>query len=106
MPILLTAIAGAAVHVVDLARPWRSITVSVIDMTINAVNVAILAMILNAGEYVLVSGAGVNAEGIDRAFWMNRAVGVGLGIVVAIIIFDICYELWRLRTARRAVAIV
>lgn len=106
VPILLTAIAGAAVHVIDLVRPWRSVTVSVIDMTINAVNVAILAMILNAGEYVLVSGTGVTAEGFDRALWVNRSVAIGLGFIAVVIIFDICHELWRLRRARRTMVTV
>lgn len=104
LPILVTAIIGAGVHLIDLVRPWRSARVAIVEVLNNTAVVVILAMILRAGEYVVVSGSGVNADNIDRAYWLNRLVGWGLSSTMVVIIIVTGVQLWRLLRARRAVA--
>jgi hypothetical protein len=106
VPILLCAIASAGVYLIDLVRPWRTLTVSIADMIINAAITVILVAILRADQYVIVSGPGVLAGNIDRAYWVNQIAEWCLVIVTAITIFDLCYELWRVRRSRGSVALV
>ncbi len=106
LPILLTTIASVGIYLVDLVRPWRTAAVSVADIITNLAGIAILVMVLRANEYVLVSGPGVLAEGVDRAYWVNQIVEWCLMIVGAIAIFDLCYEVWRVLKARGSAAVV
>jgi hypothetical protein len=106
LPILVCAIAGAGVYFIDLVRPWRTVTVSIVDMIVNAASIVILVAILRADQYVIVSGPGVLAGNIDRAYWVNQVVEWSLMVVTAIAIFDLCYELWRVRKTRGSAALV
>jgi hypothetical protein len=105
VPILVCAVAGVCVSLIDLVRPWRTLAVSILDMSINAASLVILIVALAADQYVIVSGPGVYAGSIDRAYWVNQIVEWCLMIVAAITVFDLGSELWRVRKSRRSAAL-
>ena len=41
-PILASLIASVGVYLIDLVRPWRTLTVSAVDSSINLANIAIV----------------------------------------------------------------
>jgi hypothetical protein len=102
-PILLVLLAGIGVHLADLLRPWRTFTVSAIDMAINVVNLLILTQLVRAGRFVEVTGPPEYADRVATAnHWFNQIFEWTLLIVGAIVIFDLCYELWQVRKAKSA----
>ena len=100
-PILASLIASAGVYLIDLIRPWRTLTVSALDLVINLANLAIITMILRAGHYVDVSGSADQAAGLARAdYWLNTIIGVAFLTVGAATIFDVLNEIWKMTKAR------
>jgi cytochrome c oxidase subunit IV len=81
-------------------------TVSLVDITVNAFSLVVLMMILSAGEYVIVSGPGVNEGNIDRAYWVNQIVQWNLLLVTVIASFDLVYELWQVLKWRRSALVL
>ena len=51
-PILASLVASVGVYLIDLVRPWRTLTVSAVDLAINLLNIFIITLILRAGHYV------------------------------------------------------
>ena len=105
VPILLSLVASIGVHLADLIRPWRTLTVSSVDLAVNVVNLLIVTRLLRAGRYLEVTGAPEDAEKIARAnYWFNQTIEWAFLVVGAIVIFAVCYELWQmLKTWRRPV---
>ena len=100
-PILASLIASVGVYLIDLVRPWRTITVSAVDLVINLANVAIITVILRAGHYVDVSGSADQAAGLARADdWLNTIIGVVFLTVGAATIFEVLNEIWKMTKAR------
>jgi hypothetical protein len=100
-PILLVLVASAGVHLIDLVRPWRTISVSIADLLINLGSLAIITMILRAWHYVDVTGP---AELGDRlataAYWVNTSIGWALIIAGAIALIEVLNETWKMTRAR------
>jgi hypothetical protein len=104
-PILFSLVASIGVHLIDLVRPWRTLTVSAADIAINAVNVVIIARILRAGRYLAISGPAAHADKLALAsYWVNQVIEWTFLIIGAIAIFDLCYELWQVLKRRHAAA--
>jgi hypothetical protein len=101
-PILLSLVASVGVHLVDLIRPWRTFAVSAVDLAVNVVNVLIVTRILRADRYLEISGPPEHADQLALLdYWSNQIVEwVFLGIG-AVVIFELCYEVWRMLRARR-----
>ena len=57
-PILASLVASIGVYLIDLVRPWRTLTVSAVDLAINLLNIFIVTRILRAGHFVDVIAAG------------------------------------------------
>lgn len=62
MPILSSLVASIGVHLADLVRPWRTLTVSSVDLVVNVVNLLIITRLLRAGRYLDITGAPEDAE--------------------------------------------
>lgn len=94
-PVLVAVVAGVAVAFVDLVRPWRTMTMSIVDMAVNGLNAVVVGMLIRAGRYVEVLGAPEHADRIARANqWINSSISWTLIVVGAVILLDILYELW------------
>ena len=103
VPILLALIAGIGLQLVDLLRPWRTLMVSSVDLAINVGYLIILTWLLRADRYLDITGAPENADKVTRAnYWANQSIEWALLVVGAIVIFELCYELWRMLQARRS----
>ena len=101
VPILLALIAGIGLQLVDLLRPWRTLAVSSVDLAINVGYLIIATWLLRADRYVDITGA--PEDKLARAnYWVNQSIEWALLIVGAIVIFELCYELWRMLQARRS----
>jgi hypothetical protein len=102
IPILVSLVASVVVHLIDLIRPWRTLTVSAVDVAINAVNLFIVVRILRAEQYLEISGPPEHAGQLELLnYWSNQIIEwVFLGIG-AVVIFELCYEIWQMFRARR-----
>ena len=102
LPILVSLVASIGVHLVDLVRPWRTLTVSVAHLAVEVLNLFIVTRVLQAGRYLEVSGAPEVADKVALAnHWFNQILEWTFLIVGAVIIFELCYELWLIVRARR-----
>jgi hypothetical protein len=94
-PVLISVVAGVAVAFVDLVRPWRTLTMSIVDMAVNGLNAVVIGMLIKAGWYVEVLGSAEHADRITRANqWINSSISWVLIVVGAVVLLDILYELW------------
>jgi hypothetical protein len=106
VPILVSLVASAGVYLIDLLRPWRTITVSAVDLAINLLNIFIVTRILRAGHYLDVFGAPDNgAQLVQVGYWFNVIifwifVTVGVGSI-----FEASNELWKMVKARGSKAL-
>jgi hypothetical protein len=100
-PILASLIAGIGVYLIDLVRPWRTLTVSAVDLAINLANVVIIAMILRAGHYVEVLGSpDQGARLAPASYWINTIINLVFLTVGAATIFEVLNEIWKMTKAR------
>ena len=95
LPVMLVTAAGVAVGLVDLVRPWRTMTMSVVDMVVNLMNAAVVGMLIKARHYVEVLGDPTHGDRLTRAdYWINASFSWTLMVIGAVILFDVLYELW------------
>jgi hypothetical protein len=100
-PILLTAVAGTAVYLVDLVRPWRSATVSMLDILVGLAHIAIATMVLQVDTWVEVSTAAQHADQAARlAFVLNNVVRVSFACIGVIAGWEVLREIWLMVKAR------
>ena len=64
-PILASLVAWIAIQAIDLVRPWRSLAVSVVDVSLNLLNILLVAVLLRAGHFVDVVAAPQFADRAD-----------------------------------------
>ena len=103
-PILVSLLASIAIYLVDLVRPWRSITVSLIDLALGVYNVVIVAMVLRAGHFVEVIGDPRHADVLTRADrFINASVEWTFIVLGAVFILDMLYEIWLMTHAAKSV---
>ncbi len=106
-PILFSLVASIAIYLVDLVRPWRTITVSLIDLAIGIYNVVIVAMVLRAGHFVEVIGDPTHADVLTRADrFINASVEWTFIVLGAVFILDMLYEVWLMTHASRSVKVI
>jgi hypothetical protein len=66
------------------------------------VNVFIITQILRAGRYVEISGAPGAVEKLTMANdWLNHIIEWMAMTAGVIILFELCFEIWRMVQARR-----
>jgi hypothetical protein len=101
-PVLVSLIASIGVYFIDLVRPWRTLTVSAVDLAINLLNIFIITRILRAGHYVDVfaGGPGDGAKLAQVDYWFNTIIQWIFITVGAASIFEVLSELWRMVKAR------
>jgi hypothetical protein len=100
-PILASLIAGVGIYLIDLVRPWRTLTVSAVDLVVNLANVAIVVLILRAGHYVDVLGSPDHGARLAQASsWINTIIGLVFLTVGAAAIFEVLNEIWKMIKAR------
>ncbi len=101
-PILASLVGSIAVYLIDLVRPWRTITVSAVDLAINLLNIFIVVRILRAGHYIDVLGGVEQGSRLAQAtYWFNTItqwVFITVGVAT---IWDVLNELWKMLKARR-----
>jgi hypothetical protein len=104
LPILISLIAWIAIQAIDLVRPWRSLAVSVVDVSLSVLNIIIVSFVLRAGHYVDVVATPQYA---DRAASFERLLNnivTGTFIVIGILsVYELLYELWKVSKGRRRV---
>lgn len=102
-PILLSLLASIGIHLIDMVRPWRTTAVSLVDITIGLVNIAIVMFILRANNYVQVQAP---IDFIDKAaraeYYINNAIMVSFAVIGIITAWDVLAQLWRLVKTRPA----
>ena len=58
---------------------------------------------LRAGRFVDVLGDGAHAQQVTRAsYWINGSLYWTFSVLVAVILFDVLYEVWKVARAREA----
>jgi len=106
-PILISLLASIAIYLVDLVRPWRSITVSLIDLAIGVYNVIIVAMVLRAGHFVEVIGDPTHADVLTRAAsFINASVEWTFIVLGAVFILDMLYEVWLMTHTSKSARVI
>lgn len=101
-PFLAALVAGIGLSLIDTIRPWRSTLVSALALTVNAVQIVIVAVILRAGHWVTMAAVPQVSEQANTAeLWANRSIHVALLVAATILIADTLHELWRMVKARR-----
>ena len=103
-PILVSLVASIGVYLIDLVRPWRTLTVSAVDLAINLLNIFIVTRILRAGHYldVFAGGPEDGAKLVQVNYWFNTIIQWVFITVGAATIFEVLYEVWRMVKARGA----
>jgi hypothetical protein len=105
-PILASLVASVGVYLIDLVRPWRTITVSGVDLAINLLNIFIITRILQAGHFVDVFGAPDDGAKLVRVgYWLNTIIFWIFITVGAATIFEVLNELWKMVKARGSKAL-
>jgi hypothetical protein len=106
LPILISLVAWIAIQAVDLVRPWRTLAVSVVDISVNLLNLIVIAFILRAGHFVDVVAA---PQFADRAASFERLLNTivtGTFVVIgAVSVYELLYELWKVSKGRRRVPV-
>ena len=103
-PILFSLLASIAIYIVDLVRPWRTITVSLIDLALGIYNVVIVGIVLRAGHFVEVIGDPSHADRLTRAnSFINASVEWTFVVLGAVFILDMLYEIWVMTHAAKSV---
>jgi len=105
-PILASLVAWIAIQAIDLVRPWRSLAVSVVDVSLNVLNLILVAVLLRTGHFVDVVAA---PQFADRAASFERLLNnivTGTFILIGISsVYELLYELWQVSKARRRVLV-
>ena len=103
-PVLVSLLSAIAIHTVDLLRPWRTITVSLLDLALGVYNVVLVAIVLRAGHFVEVPGDARYADELLRAnYFVNAAVEWTFVVLGAVFILDMLYEVWLMAHSARTV---
>lgn len=106
VPIVLTVSASVGVSLADLVRPWRTTTVSVIDIAVSVASLAIATMVMRELHFVtLLGGIEDPARVAQVEFWVNRSIWWVFATIGAISAFMALNEMWHLVKARRTSAI-
>ena len=101
-PVLFSLLAGVAIHAIDLVRPWRTLTVSLIDLAVSVYNVAIITIALRAGRFIEVLGDPAHADRIARAnYFVNAAVEWTFVVLAAVFVLDGLHEAWLMTHAAK-----
>lgn len=102
LPILIALVAWIAIQAIDLVRPWRSLAVSLVDMTLNLVNLVLIGVMLRAGHFVdVVATPAVagRADSVERL--LNNTIS-GTFIVIGVIsAWELLYESRQIMRAKR-----
>lgn len=105
-PVLVSLVVSAGIYLIDLVRPWRTLTVSAVDLGINLLNLYIITRILRAGHYldVFAGGPADAARLVQVNYWFNTIIQwIFITVGVATIV-DVLSEVWRMLKARGAKA--
>jgi hypothetical protein len=105
-PVLVSLVASVGIYLIDLLRPWRTFTVSAVDLAINLLNLYIITRILRAGHYldVFAGGPEDGAKLAQANYWFNTIIQwIFITVGVATIV-DVLSEVWRMLKARGAKA--
>ncbi len=106
-PVLLSLIAGATIHVVDLVRPWRTLTVSLLDLALGVYNVVIVTIAIRAGHFIEVLGDPAHADKLTRAsYFVNAAVEWTFVVLAAVFVLDGLYEVWLMTHASKSAKVI
>jgi hypothetical protein len=105
-PILFLLLSSIVIYVIDMARPWRTLTISAIDVVVNLFYVAVVVIVLRAWHLVDVTGDPQHASQLDRVSYLANNTLRGTFMVIGLIAsFDILYELWKMLGARRSTTV-
>lgn len=101
-PVLTLVATQMVVSVVDIFRPWRTLTVSLIDIAVNLANAAVLIYVVSLRpQFFIVLGDPTQADAVTK---MARIVNGGLTwsliVVTAVILLDVLYEIWQVSHSR------
>jgi hypothetical protein len=100
-PILASLVASIAIYLIDLVRPWRTVTVSVADILVGLANLAIVVIVLRSGPYVDVTADPQFTESLVTVTkGINVSVTWTFAVIGAVTLWDVLNEAWKLTKAR------
>jgi hypothetical protein len=102
-PILASLVVSLVIYLIDLVRPWRTVTVTVADIVLGLANLAIIVFVLRYdGPYVSLAA---DPQFSDRVATVTRWVNVSIvwtfAAIGVVTIWDVLSQLWQLTKARR-----
>jgi hypothetical protein len=102
-PILASLVASLVIYLIDLVRPWRTVTVTVADIVLGLANLAIVVFVLRYdGPYVDLAA---DPQFSDRVATVTRWVSVSVvwtfAAIGVVTVWDIVSQLWQLVKSRR-----
>ena len=106
-PVLVMVILSLLISVIDLIRPWRTLAVSAIDLTVNAANVLLLAYVIQLRpQFFEIAADPAYADQVTR---LARVVNAGMTwsvmVVAGVILLDMLVEIWRITQKRREMSV-
>lgn len=102
VPILLLLLSSTVIYLVDMVRPWRTLTISAIDVVVNLLYLAVVVVVLRAWHLVDVVGDAQYAAQLERLSYVANNTLRGTFMVIGVIAsFDVLYEVWKMAGARR-----
>lgn len=105
-PIVLTVAVSIGVSLADLVRPWRTITVSLIDIADSLASLAIAVIVMRHDHFVtLLGGAGGAGRLAQLEFWMNRSIWWTFAVIGTISAIMALTELWNIAKTRKPAAV-
>lgn len=97
-PILLVALAAAAMEATNAVRPWWTPLRSRLRLGIDVAVLALVCLLLAAGPWARVGVPDALSAKIDKlAKWINFSIGVTLGVIAILAIVGIVQGIRRLR---------
>jgi hypothetical protein len=103
VPFLVVTMATAVSSLIDLIRPYWTPGRSLLRIAISSASLALLAVLLRAGEWVVAKPAATLPGGasLERLLEViNQSLGIGLRFACAVALVEIVAEVLRLRARR------
>ena len=102
-PILASGVAAVIIYLIDLVRPWRTVPVTVADIVLGLVNVAIIVFLLRYdGPYVNLAADPQFSERVATVTkWVNVSIVWTVAAIGVVTIWDVLSQLWELTKSRR-----
>ncbi len=95
-PVVLSLLAGIAISLIDMVRPFRTLAVSVADVAVNLFTLWVVATVLRGEQYIQLVAEPIYADRVrDAGNWINVSIYWTFVVIGVIVVADIIGEAWR-----------